>query len=43
MPLGVGSAPNAGWYALAVTWILAQTMFIFILTLRIFLEQRQKQ
>ncbi len=41
--LGVGSAPNAGWYALAVTWILAQVMFIFILTLRIFLEQRQKQ
>ncbi len=40
--LGIGSAPNAGWYALAVTWILAQVMFIFILTLRIFLEKRQK-
>ncbi len=41
--LGIGAAPNAGWYALAITWILAQIMFIFILTLRIFLEQRQKQ
>ncbi len=41
--LGIGSAPNAGWYALAMTWILVQIMFIFILTLRIFLEQHQKQ
>ncbi len=40
--LGIGSAPNAGWFALGVTWVLAQVMFIFILTLRIFLEQRQK-
>ncbi len=41
--LGIGSAPNAGWCALAITWILPQIMFIFVLTLRIFLEQYQKQ
>ena len=40
--IGIGIEPNAGPYALAATWILAQAVIVFIQTLPIFFQPPQK-
>lgn len=40
--IGIGIKPNVGLYALGTTWILAETMLLFIGALRIFLDPLQK-
>ncbi len=40
--IGIGVEPNVGPYALGTTWILVQSMLVFIGALRIFLEPLQK-
>ena len=41
--VGLWVEPNAGLYALGATWILAQSMIMFIGALRIFLDPLEKK
>ncbi len=41
--IGIGVEPGVGLYALGATWILAQSMLVFFIALRIFLEPLEKK
>ncbi len=40
---GIGVQPNVGLYALGATWILVQSMVVFVGAMRIFLDPMQKK
>ena len=40
--IGISVEPGPGLYALGVTWVLAESMVMFIIALRVFLEPLEK-